>query len=461
MRKALLVFILLLSSYANADSIIQRLKGEGSLVLMHLYASRSFHDFSGNGNDGTPTDVHFTGNRGVRFPASTSKITVSDSPELQLTEGTLVVFGNFLSQNLHAAEQRFIRKRDAGGTNYDFYIGSSTQITIYDGVSVVNVTADIAGTHYVAANIKSGENFELFVDGVSTATSAVSLTITKDDADLIIGNNELSTRPFKETLTAALIVNRKLTASEHAELYAELAGMRWPSRGFFRDKDADSTDGRVQFATTWAAEESYSLTSGWIPNTPLRISSGTWSVITEQVDGKLSKVLRCDSAGIVYLDTSIVTGSPTNDAYGTWEWWFSKDVSSGTRITFIGDTIGNESTAGQDGYTVLFNYQERVYLKESASGAATNKFYTNTGYFTENEWHKFRVTRRDTDGQFTAYMDGELIDVTGGSGSNPVTDNTTTTSNYIVFDFDSGDKILLGSLDGQYSFVKYRGVWAP
>jgi len=458
MRKALLIFILLLSSYANADSIIQRLKDEGSLVLMHLYASRSFYDFSGHGNHGTPTDVHFAGNRGVRFPASTSVITVSDSPELQLTEGTLVVFGEFMSQE---DTERIISKRDSGGTNYEFYT-TSTDAVVYDGTSARSVTTDITGKKYIAINIKSGEKNDLYIDGNLKATFFVSQTFTQDDADTLIGNSYNNGNNLQSTLTAALIVNRKLTASEHAELYAELASMRWPSRGFFRDKDADSTDGRVQFATTWAAEESSGLTSGWIPNTPLKISSGTWSVIVEEVDGKLSKVLRCDSAGIVYLDTSIVTGSPTNDAYGTWEWWISVAINTYPRIFFVAKLADAWNVSGQYGYILYPNGgDKKVWFYESTNGTVTVKFSTASSYLTCSTWHKFRVTRRDTDGQFTAYMDGELIDVTGGSGSNPVTDNTTTTSSYIVLDLDAGDKILLGSLDGQYSFVKYRGVWAP
>ena len=34
-----------------------------------------------------------------------------------------------------------------------------------------------------------------------------------------------------------------------------------------------------------------------------------------------------------------------------------------------------------------------------------------------------------------------LVDLTGGSGSNPVTDSTYTSSEYMVMDLDAGDKI--------------------
>jgi len=233
MRRLALVLLVACAWPARAG-IIDDLKAEGALVLAHFYASRSFHDFSGNGNDGTPTNVHFAGNRGVRFPASTSKITVSDSPELQLTEGTLVVFGEFLSQG---RDNRLISKRDAGGTNYDMYFFTvPLRIFLYDGTAGRSVTTDITGKKYIAINMKSGEKCEGFADGISIGLFNDTSTITSDDAPIVIGNMYAGSKNLDSTLTAALIVNRKLTASEHAELYAELSSMRWPSRGFIRTK---------------------------------------------------------------------------------------------------------------------------------------------------------------------------------------------------------------------------------
>ncbi len=68
------------------------------------------------------------------------------------------------------------------------------------------------------------------------------------------------------------------------------------------------------------------------------------------------------------------------------------------------------------------------------------------GYVADSTWYRFGVTRRD-DGQFTAYIKGgvftswTLIDPTGGSGTNPVTDTTYTASKYVVLDLGVGDLI--------------------
>jgi hypothetical protein len=42
-----------------------------------------------------------------------------------------------------------------------------------------------------------------------------------------------------------------------------------------------------------------------------------------------------------------------------------------------------------------------------------------------------------------------LVSVSGGSGTNPVTDNTFTTSNFLVLDLDVGDRIGKIIIDSQ------------
>ena len=448
---SLIIYVIGSQAATAQESVISKLKAEGALVLYHDYRSFSYHDWSGNGNDGVPTDVVMT-NNGVRFPSSTSKITVADSPELQLTEGTLVVYGEFLEQG---AGDRLISKRDGGGTNYELFIFSTgSGVSFYDGTTSSTVITNITGKKYIAANIKNGQDYELFVDGVSVGSTG-TLSISVDDAPLEIGSFYVSGYNFSgSTLSAALIVNRELTAGEHAQLYAELSRMRWPSRGWFVDKDSDTTDGDVQFATTWAAYEASNLTAGMqVPNTPLWVSSGTWSVVVEDIDGKPTKVLRCDSSGIVYVSASYLNGGPTEDAYGTWEWWMYKSDASYPQTHFIADAISSSA-----GYMIYMNNVETLYLWETGVGS---KFSTASSYVSSSTWHRYRVTRRDTDGQFTVYLDGSLVDTSGGGGSNPVVDNTTQESKFLVFDLDAGDRVALGSVDGSHRIVKYRGVVAP
>ena len=72
--------------------------------------------------------------------------------------------------------------------------------------------------------------------------------------------------------------------------------------------------------------------------------------------------------------------------------------------------------------------------------------------------YDIRITRSAT-GVFTSYIKGgafadwTLIDPTGGSGTNPVTDNTHTTSCCATIDMDAGDTF--------HKDEQYAGVLVP
>jgi hypothetical protein len=64
-------------------------------------------------------------------------------------------------------------------------------------------------------------------------------------------------------------------------------------------------------------------------------------------------------------------------------------------------------------------------------------------------------------GEFTGYLNDEIVDVTGGSGTNPVTDLTFTGSQFMILDFDAGDEAILADVKGEMSFKKQFGVVVP
>jgi len=212
--------------------IIDKLKAEGVLKLYHDYRAGHVQDLSGNANHGVMTDIVWTG-QGISFPVD-AKITVADSAELQLTEGTLVVFGDFSSSK---GNGRLLSKRDGGGTNYEFFIRSTTGFQIYDGTDNSIIASDIYSKKYFAVNISDGEIPEGFTDGISIGTYDTALSLSKDDASLIIGNYTTGGASTNNIFKAALIINRKLTATEHAELYAELERIHYPKKAISLEKD--------------------------------------------------------------------------------------------------------------------------------------------------------------------------------------------------------------------------------
>jgi hypothetical protein len=162
--------------------------------------------------------------------------------------------------------------------------------------------------------------------------------------------------------------------------------------------------------------------------------TGTYTV-QENTDG--SKFNQCDVAGTIVIQS--------DTAYGKWEFDVYKGVGNSSFINFIAQDI-NPITS-MNGY-VLRNPANRIALTKYTNGVALDLFYTTISYIQDNIWYCFRIERTE-DGEFTVYIrsdedsnfsDWTLVDPTGGSGTNPVVDNTYTTSKYFVKDLDAGDR---------------------
>ena len=198
-------------------SLIQSKINSGTLVGYWDFASGSFHDFSGNSNAGTPTNVEFGEKLALLFGTS-GRVVVTDSAELQGTAWTLVAFGEF---NKQSATGRLICKADAGGTQYDWQI-TATGFQIGDGANTRTIALSATDSSYNAVSFSDGETPEHFQDGVSSGNYSDTVAISADDAALIIGNDHNFTSPCPDSLRGALVFSEELTATEHAQLYGEL-----------------------------------------------------------------------------------------------------------------------------------------------------------------------------------------------------------------------------------------------
>lgn len=155
------------------------------------------------------------------------------------------------------------------------------------------------------------------------------------------------------------------------------------------------------------------------------------------------KYLKCTSAG-----TKI---TQSTQAYGTWEWDMKKGADgNANKCFFIADRIG--ASQATQGYYFVLDINEEIYFLRTNVGSYNILLETATGYFNNNQWYHIKITRTP-DGEFTVWLDGELVDITGGSGTNPCTDNTYTTSQYCVLDLDG-----TGSADdciANFKFTKF------
>jgi hypothetical protein len=192
------------------------------------------------------------------------------------------------------------------------------------------------------------------------------------------------------------------------------------------------------------------------------VSSGAYTV-DNLVANPLSAnqySLKCTTAGIISI--------PCNSAYGKWSFDLYKDGASNiTRNYFIKSDIG--STVTGQGYYFLMGESEELNLLRQNVGPAAQITKTVNSYISNTTYYHIDIYR-NTNGSFSTYISGGafgstpvLVSVSGGSGSNPVIDNTYTSSNYFVLDLDSGDRFSNlvveygeGSLDlNSYEMTKF------
>jgi hypothetical protein len=202
--------------------------------------------------------------------------------------------------------------------------------------------------------------------------------------------------------------------------------------------DIDAGDGLYQYSINQTLIDTYNFTAGTAIYDIDGVASSDELLLYQEGKG-----LDCTTSGLVHI-------SSTN-AYGEWE--FEGNTLFQDGYIFISDNTGYPTN---DGYYLTINGSGRLSLVSKVGGGASAIFGTADNFITDSTFYGFRITRNSTInefvtgaiGTFAVYIKGGiygddyvLVDVTGGSGSNPVTNNTITTSSYSVFDKDAGGTI--------------------
>lgn len=142
------------------------------------------------------------------------------------------------------------------------------------------------------------------------------------------------------------------------------------------------------------------------------------------------RYLECETAGTI--------STQYTEAYGQWEFDVYKPLDGNTLEVVL---INQAKTVTTGRYSLTVFNDESIGLRYDS----TELFRTVASYIDIATWYRFRVTR-SSEGEFYVYIKGgsfgqpyQIVDVTGGSGTNPVTNNSITTSRYLVLDMDTGD----------------------
>jgi len=183
------------------------------------FRTGSIADQSGNSNDGTFTNAPYWQTnrfgRSLMFQG-TAAVTVADSAELQATNMTVVLFGEFV----HQTGDRFFYKRDAGGTHVDFFMTSS-QLRVFDGSTTSTLAVSITARSMIAFTLTSGSTPKFYRDGVKVGDGSSALTITADDAAITLCNSSSLGGPVNNAINEIIYFDTELSEQQMSELYSE------------------------------------------------------------------------------------------------------------------------------------------------------------------------------------------------------------------------------------------------
>ncbi len=216
-------------------SIINKLKSEGVVPLHHVYRNGHLLDSSGNHNNGYfdptfPNTWHYT-NTGLKLTSAYSKIIVADSPVIRLEEMTFIFYNKdgFVQQDDYFP-------RLVSNKGVDIYLRNADQISIAGS----SINAPVNGKKCIGIYTKDGEASDLYLEGLYNTSGGVA-SITTNTNELYIGNLA-SGRRMKEGFSEVLIINRKLTATEQAQVCGELANTEYPTIKEAKILDSDPNE---------------------------------------------------------------------------------------------------------------------------------------------------------------------------------------------------------------------------
>ena len=201
------------------------LQAQGLVAARYNFKNGSLLDLSGNGNHLTaansPKWVNTKRGRGVfHGPGSTAATSCGDAASLRITEGIMILFGDFTQQ---IAQQRMIQIGVSAATGVLFYSSSVSAIAVYDGSSASVLGQSIIGKKMLAVRFKTGKIPDFFVDGAMAGVGNLANTFSTPNQGLFVGNGSTPGNPFQNPITDAILLNSAtVTDQQIAAIYGEV-----------------------------------------------------------------------------------------------------------------------------------------------------------------------------------------------------------------------------------------------
>ena len=321
------------------------------------------------------------------------------------------------------------------GTGISAYGGQAISLWVKQTASSDDNIADFGGT-----------------DSPELCVVSSSLSFVDDPAAATIYVDGVATTAFEENVWQHVVVNstnyrwdvasfRLGLGVTHGYFEGEIANPRLFNRPLTEAQIlALYAEGNTaRFETGWGVQCTFgSDASGAISDSPFTVGSGAWSIDVDSADDFFVKRLRCTSAGYCYLPVTTMQETSSDAAYGQWEFSVSKDNTADVlNLYFVATTAAATPAAG---YNFEWDGSDDMAITEIGVGDKTTPVSRAAA-----SWYDIKIKRTPA-GVFSLYIDDTLIET--------ATDNTTTTSNYIVLDFDAGCEIKWADQDGTAGFVK-------
>ena len=412
------------------ESILQQLKNAGSISVYQDFRAGHSTDLASTKN-GTLTAIQFS--KGANFDGATSGISIGNLGNVRAI--FFLVKPNNLTGNILEL------------------INNSVYVTYAAGV--------LATTGFTSSTI--------YVNGIAgTAISSdksylVCITDSANIAATTTNLGEANGAFFNGNIGCFLALSVMPTATQISQITAELQNTVWPSKPYSKLSLTNSglqiagvdLDGalKTDFGAIQSITAEGSVIGQYISNLPFQCAetTGRWQVATSTINGVLVKTIKNTTNGRLYLDMSKF-GNTTEAAYGSWEFWIKKIDAAAFSMNLM-NTISTFDTAGNNGYALQFSDTEAMQFLKVANGV-TSQLMAKNAAITADTWFKVKLTRTSA-GSWSLYFNDILVGDLG-VGTNPVTENTYTTAQYLVFEcFTVANiEIALADVGGNYSFNK-------
>ena len=257
------------------------------LTLACDYRTGSAWDFSPLARHGTFPAGNVTFSIAGAHFQSTGRIVHPDHIAGRNTTGSIVVLTNGLMP--YTPQQNVFNVQDAGGKRLSLFFSPATTLYMYDGVVLASATV-VATTQSkcIGVNYISGVNTcSTYINGIPIGAMNGTLSFITDDAAIVVGNSYSGSGLSKFPISCVLETNRPLTASEHAQIFAELSERKSSTRTYSIRGVDSSPDPNTPYLV-WAPDLQHPDNQGTIQDLSPTGATGTKVGVTEpsfSIDG--------------------------------------------------------------------------------------------------------------------------------------------------------------------------------